>query len=127
MDMKDIRFKLFLLLIIPTLIIASILFIIEFSADAEPPFITLIGFGLLIGSGSFIYFSNMAKFMEGRIMKEALVGYLLFMVPTIIISAVMFAFIDPPTPPYLLVIGLIIFLVGYTGVYFLAVRQINNS
>lgn len=117
MELLKDRKKLFILMIIPTLIIATILFIMEFSIAAEAPYISLVGFALLIGSGSYIYFTNTKKEQ-----KEGIKGYLLYMGPTIIISAILFVFVSPPQPPYLLVIGLVVFLIAYTGVYFMALR-----
>ena len=120
--LKDSK-KLYIVMIIPTLIIAAILFYLEFLInDIAPSIITFVGFGVLIGSGSFIYFSNVKKAREEKDFKEASKGYLLYMVPTIIISALLFMFIDPPHPPYLLVYGLAIFLIAFTGVYFLAIK-----
>jgi len=120
--LKDSK-KLYIVMIIPTLIIAAILFYLEFLInDIAPSIITFVGFGVLIGSGSFIYFSNVKKAREEKDFKEASKGYLLYMVPTIIISALLFLFIDRPHPPYLLVYGLAIFLIAFTGVYFLAIK-----
>ncbi len=119
--LKDSK-KLFVVMIIPTLIIATILFYFEFNLAENPPYLSLAGFVLLIGSGTFIYFTNMKKLRETKDKKKALFGYMLYMLPTIIISAVLFVFISPPAPPYLLVIGLVIYLVAYTCIYFLAMK-----
>lgn len=122
MDVLKDKNKLFILMIIPTLIIAAILFVLEFMLASEPPYISLVGFGLLVGSGAFIYFTNTSKLRETKKKADGIKGYLLYMIPTVIISSVLFVFISPPAPPYLLVIGLIVFLIAYTGVYFLAVK-----
>ena len=115
--------KLFIVMIIPTLAIAAILFYLEYAINnVAPSIITAIGFCLLIGSGGFIYFTNMRDAREEKDSKKALKGYLLYMVPTVIISTVLFLFIDPPNPPYLMVYGLAAFLIAYTGVYFLALK-----
>ncbi|MHA1147864.1 MAG: hypothetical protein ACTSR8_06425 [Promethearchaeota archaeon] len=74
--LKDTN-KLYIAMIIPTLIIAIILFSIEFTMAPEPPYISLLGFGLLIGSGTFIYFTNMKKLKETKEEKEAIKAYLL--------------------------------------------------
>ncbi|TFG19071.1 MAG: hypothetical protein EU533_07120 [Promethearchaeota archaeon] len=124
MDLLKDRNKLFIVMIIPTLIIATILFYFEFTLAADPPFISLVGFALLIGSGAFIYFTNTKKLKETKDKKDAIKGYLLYMLPTIIISVLLFILISPPAPPYLLPIGLVVFLVAYTGVYFLAVKAV---
>ena len=123
MDLKEPYVKLFILMIIPTLIIALILFIIEFSIAVEPPYLSLVGFVFLIGSGGFIYFTNMKKLKEEKDKKEAIKGYLVFMVPTIVISTILFTLVDPPKPPYLLVYGLVVYLIAYTGIYFLAMKS----
>ncbi len=123
--LKD-RNKLFILMLIPSLIIATIIFIIEFMlAPHDPPYVSLVGFGILIAFGTFIYFKNTTKVKETKEKKEALKGYLLYVIPSIVISVILFL-IFPPSPPYLLVYGLIIFLVAYTVVFYLAIKAVKE-
>jgi hypothetical protein len=125
MNIKETSIKFFLLVIIPTLIVAFILFVVEFDINPEtPPYISIVGFFLLIGSGSYIYFTNMAKLKENQDSKEALKGYGLYMIPTITISIFLFIFVDPPQPPFLLVYGLTAFLIAYTGLYLIVMKII---
>lgn len=114
-------------MIIPTLIIAIILFSIEFSIYPDtPPYLSIVGFFLLIGSGSYIYFTNMVKLKKEQVAKEALKGYAAYMVPTILISVILFVFVDPPKSPYLLVYGLAAFLIAYSAVYLLVMKLIQK-
>ncbi len=122
MDLLNDSKKLFIVTITITVIVAIILFYFEFTFAGSLSVLTLIGFVLLIGSGTFIYFTNMKKLRETKDKKKAIFGYLLYILPTIVISALLFAFLAPPTAPYLLVIGLLIYLVAYSCIYFLAMK-----
>lgn len=125
MNIKETSVKFYFLVIIPTFIIASVLFIMEFTINPEnPPYISIIGFFLLVGSGSYIYFSNMAKLKETQLKTEALKGYGLYMIPTVLISVILFVFVDPPSPPFLLVYGLMAFLIAYSVLYLIAMKSI---
>ena len=125
MDLKETRVKLYIMLMIPTIIIAIILFVIEFSIAPEPPIISTLGFVILLAIGAFTYFSGTTKAREEKDTKESLKGYLIFMVPTAIVSTILFIVV-PPTPPYLLVYGLIALLTAYSIFYFIAVKKEVN-
>jgi len=107
---------------IPTIIIAIILFYIEFTLAPEPPIVSTLGFILLLAIGGSTYFSGTKKAKEEQNTKKAMRGYLIFMIPTVLVSTILFIVI-PPTPPYLLVYGLFILLLAYSIVYFIAIKK----
>lgn len=121
------RNKLFIAMIIPVGIISVILFILEFYIVEEIPYLALAGFILLIGTGSFTYFSSTKKVLEEKNKSEGTKGYFTYMIPNIAISTLLFTLVSPPEPPYLLVFGLIAYLIAFTAVFFMAVRAVYDS
>lgn len=121
------RKKLFISMIIPVSIIASVLFVFEFSIAEEPPYLSLLGFFILIGAGIIVYFSSTSKVFEEKEKSAGIRGYFGYLIPNIVISTLLFTFVSPPEPPYLLVFGLIAYLIAYTVVFFMAVRAVYNS
>jgi len=114
--------KLYILLIIPTVIIAIILFTAETSITGELPIISLIGFIILLAIGGFTYFGGTKKAQEEKNIKAPLKSFLIFMLPTVVVSTLLFLLVDPPKPPYLLVYGLAVLLIAYSVIYFWAVK-----
>lgn len=126
-DVVSDRNKLFIVMIIPVGIISVILFILEFYIVEEIPYLALAGFILLIGTGSFTYFSSTKKVLEEKDKSEGTKGYFTYMIPNITISTLLFTLVSPPEPPYLLVFGLIAYLIAFTAVFFMAVRAVYDS
>ena len=114
--------KLYIILMIPTIIIAAILFSVETTISGALPIISLIGFIVLLAIGGFTYFSGTKKAQEEKNIKEPTKSFLIFMAPTVVVSSLMFLLVDPPDPPYLLVYGLIVLLFAYSVIFFLAVK-----
>ena len=114
--------KLYIILMIPTIIIATVLFILETSITGALPIISLIGFGALLVIGGFTYFSGTKKAQEEKNVNGSVKSYLIFMAPTIVVSTLLFLFVDPPDPPFLLVYGLIVLLSAYSVIFFWAVK-----
>jgi len=125
MDLKETRVKLYIMLMIPTIIIAIILFAIEFTLAPEPPIISTLGFVMLLAIGGSTYFSGTKKAKETQDTKECMKGYLIFMVPTAVVSTILFIVL-PPSPPYLLVYGLVVLLTAYSVFYFIAIKKEIN-
>ena len=107
---------------IPTIIIAIILFAVEFTIAPEPPIISTLGFVLLLAIGGSTYFSGTKKAKETQDTKECMKGYLIFMVPTAVVSTILFIVV-PPSPPFLLVYGLVVLLTAYSIFYFIAIKK----
>ena len=126
-DIVSNRTKLFIAMIIPVGIISIILFILEFYIVEEIPYLALAGFALLIGTGSFTYFSSTKKVLEENNKKPGIRGFFIYMIPNIIISTLLFTLVSPPEPPFLLVFGLIAYCVAFTAVFFMAVKAVYNS
>jgi len=125
MDLKETRVKLYIMLMVPTIIIAIILFAIEFTIAPEPPIISTLGFVLLLAIGGFTYFSGTKKAKETQNTKECISGYLIFIVPTAVVSTILFIVV-PPSPPYLLVYGLVVLLTAYSIFYVIAIKKEVN-
>lgn len=107
---------------IPTVIIAIVLFILESILTGMLPIISLIGFIVLLAIGGFSYFSGTKKAQQEKNLKEPLKSFLIFMAPTIVVSTLLFLLVDPPDPPYLLVYGLVVLLIAYSAIFFWAIK-----
>ena len=114
--------KLYIILTIPTIIIAAVLFILETIITGALPIISLIGFAVLLAIGGFTYFSGTKKAQEEKKINGSLKSFLIFMAPTVVVSTILFLFVDPPDPPYLLVYGLAVLLIAYSAIFFWAVK-----
>ncbi len=120
--MKLNRTVLYIILMIPTVIIAIVLFILESILTGMLPIISLIGFIVLLAIGGFSYFSGTKKAQQEKNLKEPLKSFLIFMAPTIVVSTLLFLLVDPPDPPYLLVYGLVVLLIAYSAIFFWAIK-----